>query len=142
MSAIATTLTTQPPAGAAARAHPVRRAALISGVIAAALTTGAAAVTHGAGVPLEIEGEMIPLAGFAQMTLLGAVVGGLLAAALNRYAAHPQRWFITATVVLTALSCVPSVALPPDAATKLVLVATHLIAALVIVPALAHQTRP
>ena len=36
---------------------------------------------HAAGVSLEVDGEMIPLAGFAQMTFLGAVLGGL----------HPRR---------------------------------------------------
>jgi hypothetical protein len=37
------------------------------------------------------------------------------------------------------VSCVPSVALPPDAATKLTLVATHLVAAAIIVPVLARR---
>lgn len=128
MSSIATTIPTSRP-------HPVRRAALTSGALAAVATTAVAAAASAAGVPLEIDGEAIPLAGFAQLTLVGAVLGGLIAAAMNRYAAQP-------TAVLTALSCVPSVALPPDVATKAVLVATHVLAAMVIVPALARQTRP
>ena len=144
MSTIATTLT-RPPATATTTAthrHPVRRAALASGAVAAVGTTAVAAVAHAAGVPLEVDGEMIPLAGFAQMTLLGAVLGGLLAAALNRFSAQPRRWFFTATAVLTVLSCVPSVAFPPDVATQAALVATHALAALIIVPALARQIRP
>jgi hypothetical protein len=109
-------------------------------LVAAAVTTGVAAVMHAAGVSFEIDGEMIPLAGFAQMTLLGAVIGGVLAAVLNRAGATPRRTFVRTSAVLVALSCIPSVALPPDIATKLSLVATHLVAAAIIVPVLARHT--
>src|SRR5207237_2068327 len=107
--------------------------------VAAAVTTAAAGVAHAAGVPFVIDGEMIPMAGFAQMTLLGAVVGGLLLAASNRFSARPRRRFIQTTSVLNAVSCLPSVALPPDAATKLALVALHGLAAVIIVPLLARR---
>ena len=140
MSTIRTTLTTAPATETAVDSHPVRRAALMSGAIAAVVTTAIAAAADAAAVPLAIDGETIPLGGFAQMTLLGAVLGGLIAAALNRYTAEPRMWFVRSAVVLTALSLVPSVALPPDVATKVILVATHLVAAAVIVPALARQT--
>jgi Family of unknown function (DUF6069) len=39
-------------------------------------------------------------------------------------------------VALTALSCVPSVAMPSDTATKVALTALHLLAAAIIVPVL------
>jgi hypothetical protein len=110
-------------------------------VIAAAVVTAFAAAAHAGGAPLAIDGETIPLVGFPQMTLLGAVLGGLIATALNRYGAEPRRWFVRAAVVLTAVSCVPSVAFPPDVATKVILVATHVIAAVIVVPVLARQTR-
>jgi hypothetical protein len=139
MSTVTTALT-GPVAEATRRQHPIRRAALVSGAVAALATTAVAATAHAADVPLAIDGETIPLAGFAQMTLLGAVLGGLLAAAFNRFSATPRRWFLTVAVALTVLSCVPSVALPDDAATKIVLVATHVVAAFVIVPALARRT--
>ena len=149
-TAIPTTTPTSATTGATAgptlrthgQRHPVRRAALTSGAIAAVATTAVAALASAAGVPFEIDGEAIPLAGFAQMTLIGAVVGGLLTAALNRSSTEPRRRLILATVVLTVLSCVPSVALPPDTASKAILVATHVIAALIVVPALVRQTRP
>jgi hypothetical protein len=140
MSTVATSLTTPPAARSATRPHPVRRAALASGAVAAVVTTAVAAAAVAADVPLQIDGEAIPLAGFAQMTLLGATLGGLIAAALNRFSAQPRSWFVPAAVVLTALSCVPSLAWPPDVATKAVLVATHLLAAAIIVPTLARQT--
>ena len=141
MSSITTTLTTAPTAERTTRSHPVRRAALVSGVVAAAATTALAAAADAAGVPLAVDGETIPLVGFAQMTLIGAVLGGVIAAALNRYASQARAWFTTVAVVLTALSCIPSVALPQDTATKVVLVATHVLAAAIIVPALARRTR-
>ena len=139
MSTIPSTLTAAP---VAATAHPVRRAALASGAVAAVATTAVAAVADAAGVPFAVDGEAIPLLGFAQMTLLGAVLGGLLAAAANRYRTNPRRSFVQAAVVLTVLSCVPSVTLPPDTASRFVLVATHVLAAAIIVPSLARQTRP
>ena len=128
-----------------AGAHPIRRAALASGAVAAVATTAVAAAADAAGISsFEIDGEVIPLLGFAQMTLLGAVVGGLLAAALRRWSsasASASRRFVALAAVLTALSCIPSVTMPDDAATKIVLVATHVLAAAIIVPALARQIR-
>ena len=141
MTAITSTGTATPTIERAAHRHPVRRAALISGAIAAVAPTAIAAVAHAAGVPLAVDGEMIPLAGFAQMTLLGAVLGGLILVAMNRYSTQPRRRFLRVATALTVLSCVPSLALPPDVATKITLVATHVIAAVMILPALAAQTR-
>jgi len=109
------------------------------GIAAAAITTSVAAAIHAAGVPLAVGGAMIPLAGFAQMTLLGAVIGGLLLAVLNRCSRAPRLRFLQTSVVLTAMSCVPSIALPPDVATKVALVALHLLAATIIVPVLARR---
>jgi hypothetical protein len=135
-----TTPAATPPAEVAVRRHPVRRATLVSGAVAAAATTAVAAVADAAGVPLAIDGETIPLLGFAQLTLIGAVIGGLMAAALGRWTARSRQWFVGTAVLLTALSCIPSVTTPPDVATKIVLVATHVLAAAIIVPALARQT--
>lgn len=119
--------------------HPVRRATLIAGVAGAAVATAFAAVASAAGVPFEIDGEAIPVPGFATTTLLGVVIGALLLLVTNRYAAQPRRRFLQITVALTALSCVPSVTMPPDTASKIALVAAHVLAAVVIVPVLARQ---
>jgi peptidoglycan/LPS O-acetylase OafA/YrhL len=139
MSVTATTL-----AGSSATTRPatsLRRTTVRSGLVAAAVTTAAAAAVHGAGVSFEIEGEMIPPLGFAQMTFLGAVLGGLLLAGLNRWSASARRRLVQATVVLTALSCIPSVAMPDGAGSQVALVALHLLAAAIIVPALARHAR-
>jgi hypothetical protein len=109
------------------------------GAMCAAATTLAAGAAHAAGVSLNVDGEMIPLAGFAQLTLLGAVIGGVLLAVLRRWSAAPRRRFLQATVALTALSCVPSIAWADDAATKATLVALHVVAAAIIVTALARH---
>lgn len=123
------------------RADSLRRTTLKSGLVAAAATTALAGVANAAGVSLEIEGEMIPLLGFAQMTLLGAIIGGVILAVMNRRSRHAQATFTRTAVALTALSCVPSVMWPDDLATKAVLVATHVLAAVMIVPALNRHAR-
>lgn len=136
-----TTTTVPTTTEATEAAHPVRRAILVNGAVAAVAVTAAAVAADAARVPFAIDGETIPLAGFAQMTAIGAVLGGLIAAACNRFAAQPRRVFVAIAVALTALSCIPSVTMPPDAATKIVLVAIHVLAAVIIVPALARQLR-
>ena len=122
-----------------ARATSLRRTTVLAGVAAAAITTATAAALHAAGVSFEVGGEMIPLAGFAQLTFLGAVIGGVALAVLNRLSNDPSRRFVQTTIALTALSCVPSIALGDDIATKVALVTLHLVAAAIIVPALARH---
>ena len=128
------------PRGATTRpARSLPRTTVVVGLVAAAITTAVAAAIHAAGVSFEVGGEMIPLAGFAQMTFLGAVIGGVLLAVLNRRSRSARRRFLQTAVALTALSCVPSVTWPDDAATKLALVALHVLAAGSVVPALVRH---
>ncbi len=140
MSATTATLTADT-AVSTETSSSLRRTTVVTGLKAAAVTTAAAAVAHAAGVSFEIEGEMIPVLGFAQMTFLGAVIGGLLLAVLNRRSSDARRRFVQATVALTALSCVPSVAMPDEAGSVITLVALHVLAALLIVPVLARHAR-
>ena len=136
------TATATPTAGPTAVTRPVRslrRTTLTVGLAAAAVTTAAAAAAHAAGVSLAVQGEQIPVAGFAQLTFVGAVLGGVLLAVLNRRSSSSRTRFLQATAALTALSCVPSVAWPDDVATKLTLVALHVLAAVMIVPVLARH---
>lgn len=134
----ATTLTTTTSETTATRPS-LRRTTAIAGVAGAAITTAVAAAIGAAGANYEIEGEAIPLLGFAQMTLVGAIIGGVLMAVLNRRSAEPRRRFLQVTTVLTALSCLPSVAMPDDAGSKVALVALHVLAAAIIVPAIARH---
>ncbi|MFN2606339.1 MAG: DUF6069 family protein [Acidimicrobiales bacterium] len=120
------------------RPTSLRRLTVGAGLAAAAAVTAVAAAVRAAGVPFSAGGP-IPLAAFAQMTFLGALVGGVTAAVLSRRSAAPRRRFLQVTGVLLALSCVPSVALPPDVATKASLVVLHLVAAAMTVPVLARR---
>lgn len=128
-----------------ARTTPLWRTGALAGIVAAAATTVVAAIALAADVPLEVGGEEIPLAGFAQATLIGAAIGIVLAKALARWTARPQRTFAATTVALTALSLVPDALADATTATRLVLATTHVVAAAVIIPALAtrlpHSTR-
>ena len=129
----APTTTTDP------RTTPLWRTAARAGVVAAAATTAVAAGALAAGEPLEVDREQIPLAGFAQLTLLCTVVGLVLAKALARWASRPQRTFAVTAVALTGLSFVPDLAIAATSATKVVLMATHVVAAALVVPALAGR---
>ncbi len=79
------------------------RATASVGVVAAAVTTAGAAVLRAAGVPLAVH-DNIPLAGFAQITFIGAVIGGVLL--LIRCSAAPRRQFVRIATGITALSCI------------------------------------
>ncbi|MFL6158594.1 MAG: DUF6069 family protein [Marmoricola sp.] len=115
------------------------RAALGYGVAAAAATTTVAAVAHGAGVSLDVSGEPIPVAAFAQMTLLFTLVGFGIAVGLRRWTHDARTAWIRTTVVLTTLSFVPDLLADAATGTRLTLMATHLVAALVVVPGIASR---
>jgi hypothetical protein len=117
----------------------VLRPGLKAAAIAALATTGFAAVTHALGVSYEIKGEAIPLVGFGQLTFMFSLVGVALAAVLRRRARHPQSTFIRATAVLTALSFVPDITAQATTLTKVCLMVTHVVAALIVIPRLAAR---
>ena len=114
------------------------RAAASAGALAAAATTAGAAVLRGGGVPLAVHGK-IPLAAFAQLTFLAAVGGGVLVAVLIRRGSAARQRFIRITAGLTALSCAAPAAFADTTASKIALVALHLLAAGIIVPVLARH---
>ena len=122
------------------------RPAALAAVVAAAATTAVATLAHAVGVSLAIEGEQIPLAGFAQLTLIFAAVGVLFAAALRKWARNPRTVFVRTTIALTALSLVPDAIVNASIDTKLTLMLTHLVAAAIVIPVLAarlaHQVSP
>jgi hypothetical protein len=115
------------------RTTPLWRTGARAGLVAAAATTAVAAAAMGADVPLEVDGEQIPLLGFAQLTMVCTAVGVLLAKVLSR------RTFVAVTLALTALSFVPDLTIEATTATRVVLVATHVVAAAAVVPALAER---
>lgn len=130
------------PVAASRRAHGLRRATLIAAVLGAVAAAAFAAVVHAAGVSLALRGGgMIPLAGFAQLAFVAIVIGGLFAATLNRHSSQPRRQFIRIAAVLTLVSCVPPAAFAAAVASKIALVATHLLVAVIATPLIARQVR-
>ena len=97
------------------------------------------ASARAADVAVAVQGERIPVVGFAHFTLVGALIGVLLAKALARRARQLRRTFITTTLVLTALSLVPDVIVDASTASKAVRMLTHVVAAAIVVPALASR---
>jgi hypothetical protein len=127
---------------ASTRPAPTRgllRTGLASGVVAAAATTAVAGIAHAAGVSLDISGEPIPLAAFAQLTFVATMIGTVLAVAFARRAARPRHTFVVTTLVLTALSIVPDALADAQVATRLTLAMTHLFAAAIVIPALSRR---
>jgi hypothetical protein len=118
--------------------HPWRTG-LAAGAVASVATAAFAAVAHALGVSLKVGGEAIPAPGFAQLTFVGAIIGTALAVVLARRAGSPRRTFVRTTVVLTALSIVPDLLVDAQAATKVTLALTHVIAAAIVIPALASR---
>jgi hypothetical protein len=112
---------------------PTWRFGLGTGAIAAVATTVVVVALRAAGVPFDIAGEAIPVLAFAQMVLLGTVIGIVLA---RRTSAST---FVRTTVVLTVLSCIPDVFADTGTATKLSLILTHVVAAAIVIPRLARR---
>ncbi len=130
---LTTTRTAHPSAG------PLMRRGLAATVIASAATMTVAAAGHAAGISLDMGGAPIPVLGFGVLTAVFSLVGLVLAAVLSRTARNAQRTFIRTTVVLTALSLVPDAIADAAPTTKALLMATHLVAAAIVVPAIARR---
>jgi Family of unknown function (DUF6069) len=111
----------------------------VAGVTAATGTTAFAAALEALGVSFEIKGEAIPLVGFAQMVLLGTIIGTVLAVVLARKVSHPRRTFVITTVALTALTFVPDITANAPGSTRLALALSHVVAAAIVIPALASK---
>ena len=112
---------------------------LLAGLVAAVATTTVVVVARAADVPVAVQGEQIPLAGFAQLTLVATILGIVIARVLSTRARHPRRTFVMATVALTAVSLVPDVLADATTASRLVLGLTHLVAAAIVIPTLAKR---
>ena len=112
---------------------------LLAGLVAAVATTTVVVAARAADVPVAVQGEQIPLAGFAQLTLVATVIGIVIARVLSTRARHPRHTFMVATVALTAVSLVPDVLADATTASRLTLGLTHLVAAAIVIPTLAKR---
>lgn len=112
---------------------------LTAAAVAAVATATVAAAGQFAGISLAVSGAPIPVPGFAVLTAVFSLVGLVLALVLARRAHHPRTAFVRTTLVLTALSLVPDVLADASVATKVLLMATHLVAAAIVIPAIARR---
>lgn len=132
--------TTGIPAAPADRRLPVWKYGVAAAVVASAATTALAAAASAAGISFaDTTGASIPLAGFAQLTLVFSLAGVGLAAVLARRARRPRRTFVRTTLALTVLSFVPDLTFGFDAGSAVTLIALHIVAAAIVVPALARR---
>lgn len=111
---------------------------ILATLVAMAATTATAAFARAAGVDFAVSGgEKIPVAGLAVMTGLFSLVGVVIAGVLGRWSARAAERFVWTASSLTAISMVPPFLAGADTATTATLVGLHLVAALVMIPALA-----
>jgi hypothetical protein len=120
-------------------ARPIWRTAGIAGAVAAVATTVIGAIAKASDVPLVLGELEVQVPAFAIFTLVGAALGAVIATQLQERSAQPRRTFLITTIVLTALSVLPDLTADATTATKLTLVGAHLVAAVVIIPALAAR---
>lgn len=108
-------------------------------VVASVVVTVLAVVASAAGVSFETASGTIPLAGYAQLTAFFSLIGVAMAAVMARVARRPRRTFVVTTVVLTVASLVPDLTFGFDAASAIVLMLLHVVAAVIVIPVLAHR---
>ena len=105
--------------------------------LAAVATTTLAALASAAGVSFSNgTDEGIPLAGFAQLTLVFSLVTVGIAAVMARKARRPRPTFVRTAVALTVLSFVPDLTFGLDAGSAATLITLHTVAAAIVVPCL------
>ncbi|MFJ4245835.1 DUF6069 family protein [Streptomyces iakyrus] len=126
--------------------RPVWLVGILATLAGAVVTEAFALVARAAGVPMEAaspgakEPAAIPVGGFFGGVLFWSVAGIVLAVVLARWAKRPARTFTVTTVALTALSLAgPAVAPHTATSTQIVLAASHVVAAAVVVPLLARR---
>jgi hypothetical protein len=123
-----------------AERRPVWKHGVAAAVVASVATTVLAAVASAAGVSFaDSTGASIPLAGFAQLTLIFSLVGVVMAAVMARKVRRPRTTFVRTAVALTALSFVPDLTFGFDASSAATLITLHIVAAAIVVPALARR---
>ena len=124
----------------AAGRRPVWKHGIAAALVASVATTVLAAVASAAGISFAgSTGEGIPLAGFAQLTLVFSLVGVGMAAVMARKARRPRPTFVRTAVALTILSFVPDLTFGFDAGSAATLIALHVVAAAIVVPTLARR---
>lgn len=111
-----------------------------------AAVSKAAGVRMRAGAPGAYAAQQLTVGTFAMAVLVCALARIVVAVLIARFARRPVRAFIAVSVALTAVSLASPLAAAHTAeATKVFLACGHLIAAVIVIPALAHavaRSRP
>lgn len=139
---MSTLTVTTAPTRTETRSHrfPLLRAGAAAGAVAAVATSAVAAAASVAGVSFaDRTGESIPAFAFAQLTVIGALLGVAMAAVVRRGATHPRRTFTRATWALAVGSCVAPTLIGLETAAVAVLAVDHLVAAAIVIPWLARR---
>jgi hypothetical protein len=130
---------THSPAPAASRT-PLWKHGLAAAVTAAFATTALGEAASAAGVSFaDRTGTSIPIAGFAQLTLVFSLIGVGMAAIMARKARRPRATFTRTAVGLTVLSFVPDLTFGFDASSAATLITLHTVAAAIVVPTVAKR---
>jgi amino acid transporter len=123
-----------------AERQPVWKHGVTAAVVASVATTVLAAGASAAGISFaDGTGASIPIAAFAQLTLVFSLVGVGIAAAMARKARRPRATFVRTAVALTVLSFVPDLTFGFDAGSAATLITLHTVAAAIVVPTLAGR---
>jgi hypothetical protein len=142
----ATTTAPSPKPATVRRPRPVWAVSARAGLAAAVATELYGLAARAAGVPMAAAGfgsaaaTPITVGMFAMGTLICTFWATVLAVILARYARHPARAYLRATLALTALSlAVPLSAADTATSTKVMLACGHLIAAAIVIPAVTRR---
>lgn len=136
---VTTGVTPSAPNATAAR-QPVWKHGIAAAVIASLATTVLAAVASAAGVSFsDSTGASIPIAGFAQLTLVFSLVGVGIAAVMARKVRRPRPTFVRTAIALTVVSFAPDLTFGFDTGSAATLITLHTVAAAVVVPTLAGR---
>jgi hypothetical protein len=120
--------------------QPIWKHGLAAAIVASVATTALAMIASADGISFaDNTGASIPIAGFAQLTLVFSLVGVGIAAATARHARRPRGTFVRIAVALTALSYVPDLTFGFDAGSAATLITLHTVAAAIVVPTLARR---
>ena len=126
--------------------RPLWLVGLVVGLLGSAAAIVVALAAKALDVPMLVaesdtaDTMQVPASGFLIFVMASTAVGVVLAYALARWAKHPARTFVIVGVVLTALSMgLPITTHQATTGTRLVLGLTHVVAAAIIIPAIAHQ---
>ena len=116
------------------------RAGLAATAVAATATTVVAVTARAAGVSFEsAPGDAIPLAGFAELTILFSIIGIGIAALIRRRSSRPRTTFTRVAIALTILSVIPDLVTSFDAGSRISLMLAHATAAVIVIPVLARR---